>query len=444
MATRYGKSRAAFLPVIAMFLANGCSAPLPAAEPASQAVRARPLEVSVAVHFGIGGEYNYEPEATSEAMEDLGIAHYRDDLPWVEFMPGGDGAPAAIPAKLVAFDRATAAHPLYILGHRHPEIAGGGLPTDRASADAFARYVTRAVDATRAPSVAYEIWNEWNMTPVEGRGPLVGPGQADDPRAAIRYAAIARAGVAAAKRADPQARVLVGAVGTDPDWSWTSAVVGAGGAEGADGMSVHVYNHCEAEAMRTGDGAIAQLEALRSVARRDGWAQVPIWVTEAGWPTPSEGPCGVSPDRAADNLAQMLLWSAATPWIAGLTIYQLKDQGLDTLDIEDNFGLYDYYYEPKPAACTVREAVALLGPDQRWSIRRPRPDLTVLGVDGAKGSRAIAWSTAPATLAFGDRSVAWRALCGSGGRARSVPIGTRPVVIDLADLAGDLAGMRVQ
>lgn len=426
----------------ALLLDNASSTTL---TPGAVASRTRPLTVGVAVHFGIGGEYGYRPGEAAEAIRSLGLHAYRDDLAWSEFMPAGADTAGAVPAKVAGFASATAARPLYILGQVHPKVAGGGLPTDKAAVAAFGRYATQAAASTGEANADFEIWNEWNKSPVAGRPAMTGEGDPGDPRSAADYSAIARAGVAAVRHAAPKARVLVGAAGDDRGWAWVSGIVRRHALDGADGLSVHLYNHCDHPSRRTGDNVIEHLEDLHAIALHDGWGQVPIWLTEAGWPTPRSNVCGVTLDTQADNLAQLLLWSAATPWVSGVWIYQLKDQGLRPNEIEDNFGLFDYRYRPKPAVCAVREAAALAGAALRSGVARPRLGVTMLTMTTADGQRLVAWSRSPAQLiSTRGTPFAARPLCGASVRAVAVTLGARPTVINLSQVPGGVEGLRLQ
>lgn len=48
-----------------------------------------PLIVGVGVHFGIGGDYGYDPARTAQAMETVGASSFRDDLTWAGFKGQG-------------------------------------------------------------------------------------------------------------------------------------------------------------------------------------------------------------------------------------------------------------------------------------------------------------------------------------------------------------------
>lgn len=405
---------------------------------ANMTTRPDPLVAGICVHFGIGGEYNYVPETTASLIQDLGFDSFRDDLPWPSFDSPLAQADGPRPRRLFEFMKLTKATPLLILGHSNPAVPGGVKPlTDPAGRAAYTDFAVRATAATRAFAPIFEIWNEWNLTPGLRPPWLIGPGTADDPRAAEHYAALARATIPALRAADPGVRILSGVSGGDPGWSWTKAVVRDDALKGANGLSVHLYNHCEPDVSTRNATELAdRVSTLHTSLRDQTGADVPIYITEFGWPT-ARRPCVISRQAAADYTAQFLLWSAATPWLKGAWIYQLKDQGRNPDEIEDNFGLYDYNFTPKPAACAVREAIRLIKSSSGFRLERPFRDLFVLHATTPAGIRLVAWTTrseVKGELRFqGDAPRQAVALCNLMGPTPKgrVQIGPEPVIIDV-------------
>lgn len=401
-----------------------------------------PLIVGVATHFGIGGSFNYVPDKAAALIRELGVDSFRDDLAWPVFeRPAGPGGPQ--PQALFQFMGLTPARPLLILSHPNPAVPDGTKPlATEAARKAFADFAVRAATATAASNPIFEIWNEWNLGGGQMPPWLIGPGTPDDPRAASHYAALARTVLATLPAARPGMTVLSGAAGHDPDWGWTKAIVADGAIAGATGLSVHLYNHCEANlATRNATDIADRASTLQTALRRQTGGEVPLFITEFGWPTVRRG-CVITKQQAADNIAQVLFWSAGTPWVRGVWIYQLKDQGTNPDDIEDNFGLYDFNYAPKPAACAVREAVALIKDARGFRLERPFPDLFILQAATASGVRLVAWTTRAerkGEISFrGAPAYRARRLCGAeAGTSGPVAVGPQPVVIELA--AGEAA-----
>ncbi|WP_262049113.1 glycoside hydrolase family 5 protein [Bradyrhizobium sp. Bra78] len=402
----------------------------------------RPI-IGIGVHFGIGGEYGYSPQKTALTLRSDAFDSVRDDLAWSLFQAGptiGNAATqvAREPAKLFDFLDRTQARPLLILGHPNPLVPDGQPPLTDVGRKSFGDFAAKAVQATAKRNPIYEIWNEWNMNAVLGRPFLVGEGDPSDPRAAANYSALAKEALARIRSVAPQAQVLVGAVGMDPDWKWTMALVRSGALDGASGLSVHLYNHCEREVSnRTAEAAIHQVSSLRKLLDSAG-SNIPIFVTEVGWPTTSKT-CPISTQTAANNIAQFLFWTAATPWIKGAWIYEMKDQGSDPTALEDNFGLYDYAFSPKPAACATREAIAIIKSMGPMRLEQPLPGLFVVEATTPGGKQLIAWTSqekTSATLEFpNDTKPEFAPLCQQKTTSSTIRLGATPVAITLPTTA---------
>lgn len=399
--------------------------------------RGVPLIVGVGVHFGIGGEHGY---VASKAAPLIAAGHfdsYRDDLGWSVFYGPPSGGPGRQPAKLFDFIGMTKVRPTLVLGHPNPSVPDGNPPLTDAGRAAFADFAARAALGTRDLHPIYEIWNEWNMNAVRGRPWLTGPGEASDPRAAVNYAGLAKESVRAVSHAVPGATILVGAVGVDPGWKWTQAIVDMGVLDGASGLSVHMYNHCEKViADRTAREAIDRLDELQTFLQsKRGGQPFPVYITEVGWPT-AKKPCAMARETSADNIAQFILWSAATPWLKGVWVYELKDQVENPDDLESNFGLYDVNYQPKAAACAVIEANKIVKSSSGMTLQRPFDDLFIVQAKRQNGIRLIAWtsrdSVQGALTIEGNAPVRVSKLCREDAvSSATLTIGATPVVIDI-------------
>ncbi len=404
--------------------------------------RAVPLIMGTGVHFGLNQTFGYEAGPTAKAIATLGVDSFRDDLPWQVFKRNGLDQPGSLSPRLSGMIAATPARPLLAVDYGHPAFRKGASPIDEEGRARFAAFAGEAATAMRGNPPYYEVWNEWNMGAVLGRPKLTDAGRADDPRAASNYTALARRTVDAIRAADPNAFILVGAAGEDPQWKWVEAIVAQGATERANGLSVHYYNHCLRTGYRTATEAIGRIEALRrTLVTSKGNRAPPIYITEAGWPTTTGGHCDIARQEAGDNVAQFLLWAAATPWVGGVWIYQLRDQGRNPAELEDNFGLFDYDYKPKPAACMVADVTRIVHAARRWRVLRQGSGLTLIQLDGAQGRRLVAFSETQgkvAHLSFGGRPVGARPLCQSAPSAPAavIDVGSRPVVIDATSLSG--------
>lgn len=408
----------------------------PAADTTGRA-RYTPPILGTQTHFGMAHILGYEsgPRAMSQ-LRSIGAGSFRDGINWSNFRFSRPGvATLAEPRRIVGFLATGQARPLLIFGGPgfNPPLQGAPLSPDQI--DQFSTYIKSVVQMTARYNPLYEVWNEYNLRvgSTKPAGRLVGAGDPSDSRAAIHYAALSRVAVQAAKSANPSAQVLVGAVGIDPDWKWTQAIVGDGALNGADGLSVHLYNNCVPVAQRNADEMLSRLATLQALLKQQrGGTTTPIYVTEFGWSTIS-GKCGVPRDRQAYNFAHYILQSSTLPWLRGSWIYELKDESDELTDMERNFGVFGYDDQPKPAACFVQASRAIVAAAQSVELQRPRPGIFVLRAVLPDHQVAVIWtnsldSTARVRL-DGHPGLA-KFMCGQGVAANdSIPISQAPLVV---------------
>ena len=101
------------------------------------------------------------------------------------------------------------------------------------------------------------------------------------------------------KETQPGLMVLAGAAGDDiPQWPWMREAIAQGLLSHADGVSLHLYNHCMGPLVGS-DELVGRLDAMRGLLVAAGKPDMPVFVTEVGWPT-HKGNCAT--DEQADFL----------------------------------------------------------------------------------------------------------------------------------------------
>ncbi|WP_143524176.1 hypothetical protein [Rhizobium rhizosphaerae] len=353
--------------------------------------------IGVNVYYGPGQINGYiNPDLGIRQIDELGADSTRDYLIWQSFKFPPSGIVLAGAGRMMRFLPKSPFLPLINLGHTNSFVPGGVPPITDEGLTYFGQYLDKAVELTRSYHPIYEIWNEWNMTIGTGirQPPLVGAGTPDDPRAAVHYVRVAKFAVDRIRSQDPEARILVGAVGEDPGWQWASAIVRDGALKGADGLSIHLYNQCMPRAtQRNARELIDRARDLQSRLKAiRGGAETPIYITEYGWPT-SKGQCSMPVDQTADNFAQFILQSAAIPWIKGIWIHSLKNISPNPTDLESNFGLFSYDDKPKDSVCFVRAATDLIKSADSIEIRQPFKDVFVARMTAGARQRLVLWTT---------------------------------------------------
>lgn len=345
--------------------------------------------LGVGTHQGLGGavgKRGYVPATNIRQMQELGVTSFRDDLSWSDFeLPGRRLGFAAPLGRLEAQINAHVARPILILGAGHHLVPNSTPPTTDEARQRFVDYAIAAARSLGGSPPLFELWNEWN---IEARkNPAFN---------AENYLALAQATYPAVKRMAPNAPFVVGAIGDDPGWRWTASLLQAGVLKYADGISVHLYNHCDRPARRNAAEVIERLTAFHAlVSQASGRPDFPIYVTETGWPTPT-AKCGVNERAQADNMAQLILWApTASSWLKGMWLYELKDSGTSSSDIEDNFGLYHFDNTPKPSVCAVRDSWAFVRSSLKAEAVKVPGDVTAIRSVSAKGQRLAVWSNDP-------------------------------------------------
>lgn len=280
----------------------------------------RPIERSVAM-LSTGGTVSLRDDATWAAVEQRrGELHI--PVHWDE---------------LVNEARRRGIEPLLILAYGNKFYDGGGKPHSPEAIAAFTRYAAFVAAHFKGRVSRYEIWNEWEHT----TGNTL-PGTPED------YVRLVRSVYPAVKKVNPEAEVLVGAVGPRGiRGGYLRRIIDLGVLEFADSLSLHTYVHCR----RFGsgpDGWAAWMHEIAEELRKVSPKAVPFYITEMGWPT-HRGRCGVSPETQAEYLKRMFSLARMMPFIKGVWWYDFQDDGSDSENQEHNFGLVRPDFSEKPA-----------------------------------------------------------------------------------------------
>jgi hypothetical protein len=291
------------------------------------------------------------------------------------------------PGSLVSQALAAKLEPLLILDYGNPLYDSGDKPLSPQALGAFSRYAVFVVQHFKGRVHMYEMWNEWNG--------MVGNTHRGSPQ---DYARFVRAVYPAVKAADPSAIFIAGSVG-GLKLDWLSGMLTSGGVGFFDALSIHPYNFDTPT--RTADTWAHDMFTTEAIIRRyTNGHDVPLYITEMGWPTYS-GTGGSSPQEAALFLAQMFLLARTMPFLNGIWWYDFRDDGWNAHNKEDNFGLVDPNLKPKKAFGAL-SAIAQLIRDATTVEVVPTADPAVRAVRFTKagGQQVMAlWDRDPASTA---------------------------------------------
>jgi hypothetical protein len=337
-----------------------------------------------AIHLGQDWNHTYRsPQKVREKLIELGVNATRDDLPWEILEAASVSDLPRVIGKMGVGLNDIDARPVIIL-KGDPKRLPGIQPTTHEERVLYTEMVSKAAMLLKGYDPIFEIWNEWNMKAREY--PHLGSVE--------HYVELAKMAYPAIKAEMPQGTVLVAGPGDDRNWEWTLDAVRMGLMEYGDAISIHPYNYCSRLTPRTGWHALYKVKTLHeklqeAVPDKD----IPLYITEIGWPD-VDGPCGgVPPEIVGENVAQILLEAPSLPWLKGVWLYELLDQGTDPVDREDHFGLYDRDLTMKPAACAAKTVWDFMADTSNPRVETPYWKANVARYDMADGDQRVAvWS----------------------------------------------------
>jgi hypothetical protein len=248
---------------------------------------------------------------------------------------------------------------LYTPGWARP--AGTSANTPPSDLSAYARFASATVARYAPMGVhAYEVWNEPNIVNFWSPGP--------DP---ARYTQLLKLAYPAIKAADATATVVsaglspYGAYGEKTaermnPVSFLEQMYANGAAGSFDAIGWHPYNYPWGLSYATWSAWSQMAQTTPSarslmLARGDGAKQ--IWATEFGAPTGTTTRDVSEASQAklvTDSFTQLKSWSWAGPGF----FYSYHDNGTNTTDVEQNFGIVHYDWTPKLSYTAYQSAAA--------------------------------------------------------------------------------------
>jgi hypothetical protein len=297
------------------------------------------------------------------AMKAIGITEIRMDANWDWVQYGGQKTfDWSQLDQAVAEARAAGMSVDLIVDGCPPWAALSGASGDAspqpASSAQFALWASEVASRYGPKGVStFEIWNEPNNANFWQPAP--------NPAA---YTADLIAAYTAIKKVDPPAFVLSGGLapetndGTDISPVTFLQDMYADGAQGYfDGVGYHPYSFPALADTYESWSGWSQMNlttsSIRSVMVANGDSGKQVYTPAVGAPT--GGPSGVSQTAQATELTQAIAAAKATSWIGGIYLYTWQDDGTDTTNTEDWFGLLTYAGVQKPAYTAVKNAIGL-------------------------------------------------------------------------------------
>ncbi|MFI7401657.1 cellulase family glycosylhydrolase [Streptomyces sp. NPDC049541] len=348
---------------------------------ASAADGGRERELRFGLSFGDTLTWMTDAEL-AKAMDDaeeLGVRWLRVDLSWRTIQPDS-------PSQYLweRFDRvvdAARAHGLDVLPTisytprwaADPNCASTSQTCPPADNGRFAEFARQASERYAPMGVhTWEIWNEPNIKPFWQTGPDAG-----------RYAALLTTTAPAIRSADPGAYLLLGglaAVDTIPSRQYVShktflAELGRLGAlKQVDAISYHPYTYPLLPSTKTATGTRFEdidrtKDNLVAILARYGERGMPIWLTETGAPTWSQGKAAdttsaqgtahVTPRLQAEIASDTVTAAAAIPSVDVVFWFSYQDVAPEsaTSRKSQHYGLTYHDGRRKPAFDALKQAI---------------------------------------------------------------------------------------
>src|SRR3954452_3826817 len=370
--------------LVALALALVCAAPPAGAAPTAAPGDYYGANIQALIRQGFVKPSDWQPYLHTMASAGLRIARF--DAPWMWAQPKSSSQPYdwGLMDK-VATDLATE-------GIRWLPVLG--LPPSWArSADGRSlapenyRYFTafaRAFGARYGPSGAfwaanpqlqplppatYEVWTEANSAHFWEANP--------DPAAYLSLFGPVRDAV---KSVDPGASVLI-SLGWQDFEAFMNGLYGAGLKGASDGIAFHPY-------APTAGGVVKLTRQLRAILAANGEPDLPIQLTEIGWPKAPDGGDGswrayYGPVSDRARAATMTLTgdalAASDCNVKSYVVYSLVEEEKDPANIENWLGLFSRNGSATPSSNAVTQATS------RWTQASAR-----YAVNPSAGSRSAA------------------------------------------------------
>ncbi|MEU8325379.1 hypothetical protein AB0C33_44020 [Nonomuraea sp. NPDC048881] len=350
-------------------------------------------------YFAAAIHYGWQPGIEEQLLRtaaQIGWTEVRSDANWsgIEKQAGAYDFTGALDTGLrKAHENGITTMP--ILGYRNPLYDGGKTPSTPAGLAAFARFGAAVAANYASFTKDVSVYNEYNSTGFNDGACGITP---------QCYLDVVKALYPAIHQAVPAANV-VGPTSAGTQLAWHDQFLALGGLDYLDTLSVNFYGYADAGAGTPPERTVMTTEFPQLVAKVKARKDMPIWISENGWPTHT---AGSTEAQQADYLirAQTLARSAGADkyfW------YDLIDDGDNAGEREHRFGLFRRPVSgvaapsPKPAAISQAVLIRKLA-GRTLGARQDTGDADVHSYPISGGTRLL-WAVQPRSVtlsALGD------------------------------------------
>ncbi|MEU6017043.1 hypothetical protein ABZ826_24215 [Streptomyces sp. NPDC047515] len=294
--------------------------------------------------FGTGIHYGWndgDDQKLLRSVKLMGMHGIRSDINWsaIEKTAGEYTWSNYSTDQHIPYAKTQGLTALPISGYRNPLYDSNRTPASDAALEAYGKYTAAVVEKYQQSTKEVEIYNEYNST---------GFNNGTCGITADCYLKLLKASFGKVHAKVPDATVVGGGLaGLQTDW--LKRLYAIGGLDHMDALSVHEYGY-----PRPPEEALAKLPQVRADLDAAGGKDFPLWITENGYPTHSDG---VTPAVQAEYLPRAQIFSFASG-VNRYYWYDLTNDGTDATDKEHNFGGFKrptadvLAWQPKPSVVT--------------------------------------------------------------------------------------------
>lgn len=312
--------------------------------------------------IALGAGYTALPKSDIEinvdAVRDSGSSWVRFDVDWSSIEAEQGQFDWSGTDRLVEASKSAGLEVLALITYtpawaRDSKAPASDSHTKPADPATFATFAAIAAQRYGDAISAWEIWNEPNLHMFFNPAP--------DP---TYYSTLLSLSSAAIKRVQPHATIVSGGLSPAPDdgvnispTTFLSEMYQSGVRTHFDAVGMHPYSFpaMPSDPLTKSWNAFFRMKTMRQTMIDNGDAAKTIWATEFGSPTGNDPTSVTTADQAA-ILRDGINEARRGGYVSKLFVYSLVDRGIDKGDREQNFGLLDAAFEPKPAMKVLEDA----------------------------------------------------------------------------------------
>jgi len=219
---------------------------------------------------------------------------------------------------------------LLILNYSNRSYDNNNFPVSDEAVAGFANYSRFFAEQFKGRIKNFEVWNEWTG----GCGMRHVERITNTPE---NYVKLLKATYEAVKSANNEA-FIIGGGGDHPlhERKQIEAMFEAGALKYCDAFSIHPYRQ-----PRTPEesGLVEEVLHIAGLMKKYGVEKPKLWITELGWPTPKKHPAKDAELFQSAMVVRSVIPLLATGVVEKYFWYDLKNDGLDRIDQEHNFGI---------------------------------------------------------------------------------------------------------